>query len=148
MDNYFKFAIGKLQQSGLKITGPRSMVVELLAASRKALSPYEMRDLLKRKKIKADVVTIYRVLEMLEKLGLVHKVLAFNGYIACDTPKNSEDLCHHYLLCQFCHRVDEVKGENLDNLEKKIANNYQFKIESHYLEFMGICHDCSVAGKV
>lgn len=118
------------------------MIIELLAKSKKALSPYEMEDLLKKKRIKADVVTIYRVLEILEKLGLVHKVLAFNGYIAWDTPTNLKEACHHYLLCEKCHEVQEVKGEDLSDLEKKIAKTYRFQIHSHYLEFMGICKRC------
>ena len=54
------------------------MIVELLNKNDKALSPYDMRDQLKKQRINPDVVTIYRVLETLEKLMLVHKVLALN----------------------------------------------------------------------
>lgn len=142
MENYFQFALQKLQESGLKVTQPRSMIVRLLSKSKKALSPYEMKELLAKKKIKADVVTIYRVLEILEKLGLIHKVLAFNGYIACETPTLSQKSCHHYLLCERCHEVNEVKGEDLSCLEKKITQTHLFEIRSHYLEFMGLCGKC------
>jgi len=143
-DAYQKIALEKLKESGLKITKPRQMIVDFLASSDKALSPYEIQTLLQKKKIKSDVVTIYRVLEVLEKLYLVHKVLAFNGYVRCHTNDldNPNDRCHHYLLCKNCKRVQEVEGEDLGNLEKKIEKNYGFKIESHYLEFMGLCKDC------
>ncbi len=112
------------------------MIIRLMAKNKKALTPYEMRDNLKKQKIKADVVTIYRILETLEELSLAHKVLALNGYIACDLAK---ERCHHYLLCKKCHRVDEVEGENLAALEKKIAQKHEFSIDSHYLEFTGLC---------
>ena len=135
-----KRSLEKLADEGLKITKQRHLIVDLLNKSDRALSPYEMRDILKKRGIKADVVTIYRVLELLEKLSLAHKVLAFNGYIRCSTDQNES--CHHYLLCKNCHRVDEVHGENLENVEKRIRKNYNFKIDSHYLEFIGLCANC------
>ena len=142
MHNYISYALKQLKKTDLKITRPRKMIVDLLAKSDKALSPYEMRDLLKKKKINADVVTIYRVLEILENIGLAHKVLAFSGYIRCNTEKMGENSCHHYLLCQNCHRVEEVEGENLHQLEKKISKKHKFEINYHYLEFMGLCEIC------
>lgn len=144
MDNYSSFALNKLKDAGLKLTKPRQLIVNFLAKSEKVLSPYEMRDLLRKKKINTDVVTIYRVLELLESFSLVHKVLAFNGYIKCKTnfKNNSSDICHHYLLCKNCQKVEEVEGEDLTALEKKITKNRKFKIDSHYLEFMGLCKNC------
>ena len=86
--DYTSFALEKLKEAGLKLTNPRKMLVEFLAKSDKVLSPYEMKALLKKEKINADVVTIYRVLEVLESMELVHKVQAFNGYIRCNIKKN------------------------------------------------------------
>lgn len=140
MNAYTKNALKKLQTAGLKITKQRQLIVDLLTKSAKALSPYEMRDILKKQGIKADVVTIYRVLELLEKLSLAHKVLAFNGYIGCST--FSKTSCHHYLLCKNCHRAQEVEGDDLSQIEKRIRKIEHFRIDSHYLEFIGLCAKC------
>jgi Fur family ferric uptake transcriptional regulator len=144
MKNYTQIALKTLKEADFKITKQRQMIVELLAKTDKALSPYDMRNMLKKQKIKADVVTIYRVLETLEKLSLAHKVLAVNGYIRCNTEEigQKENFCHHYLLCKNCHKIDEVEGEDLSKLEKKITNEKKFQIDSHYLEFMGLCSNC------
>ena len=143
MDNYINFALNKLKEDGLKITHPRQMIVKFLAKSQKVLSPYEMRDLLKKQKINADVVTIYRVLEVLEKMSLAHKVLAFNGYIRCNIKsEKTKSNCHHYFVCKQCGKVDEVEGEDLSALERKITRTYKFQIDSHYLEFLGLCAKC------
>ena len=141
MKNYTKYAHKKLQEAGLKITDQREIIVKLLAKSDKALSPYDMRDKLKKQRINADVVTIYRVLETLESLSLVHKVLAVNGYVKCNSEADAK-FCHHYLLCKKCHKIDEVEGEDLSKLEKKIAKTKKFQIDSHYLEFTGLCKNC------
>lgn len=145
MHNYITFALKKIKNSGFKITKQRRMVVELLAKSDKALSPYDMRNILKQQKIKADVVTIYRILETLEKLSLAHKVLAFNGYIHCNTEEfgDNKTSCHHYLICKKCRKIDEIEGENISKLEQKIELEKKFHIDSHYLEFLGLCSECS-----
>lgn len=143
MKNYTKYAIEEIKKAGLKLTKPRQQIVDFLAKSDKVLSPYEMREQLKKSKVNADVVTIYRVLDTLENMGLVHKVLALNGYVRCSTRRlKNEATCHHYLVCGKCHRVEEVKGEDLSALEKRILKNRKFEIRSHYLEFMGICSLC------
>lgn len=142
MKNYIKYALKILKESDYKITKQRQMILELLAKTDKALSPYEMRDMLKKHRINADVVTIYRILETFEKLFIAHKVLALNGYIRCNTKEIGKNFCHHYLLCKNCHKVDEVEGEDLSKLEKKIEKEKKFHIDSHYLEFTGLCKDC------
>lgn len=141
MNHYVQLALGKVKEAKFKITPSRQMVIEFLAKSTKALSPYEIRNLLKKRGSAADVVTIYRILELLEKLGLVHKVLGLNGYIRCGMEEEKAP-CHHYLLCKKCQKVEEAHGENLSMLQKKITKNQKFKVESHYLEFMGICKNC------
>ncbi len=150
MENYIDHTLEQLKQCGLKITAPRRLIVQFLAKSRKALSPYEIREMLQHQNIKADVVTIYRVLELLEKLSLAHKVLAFNGYVRCNTKKlkDMEKRCHHYLICRKCHKVEEVEGENLSRLEEKISSINNFLIEAHYLEFTGLCATCQKSSPV
>lgn len=142
MKKFKQQALKMLREADFKITDQRRMIVELLAKTDKALSPYDMRDALKKRKINADVTTIYRVLETLEKLSLAHKVLAVNGYVRCNTDKPSKNFCHHYLLCKKCHKIDEVEGEDLTKLEKKIAQTKKFQIDAHYLEFTGLCKNC------
>ena len=151
MIEYIDFALGRMQAEKFKITGPRRAVIELLAKSTKALNPYEMKAILEKQKVDIDVVTVYRVLETLEKLALVHKILAFNSYIACNTREDEthdgEENCHHYLLCSKCHKVEEFEGEDLSKLEEKVARETKYQINSHYLEFIGLCADCQKIGK-
>ncbi len=148
MKSYVCFSVECLQDAGYKITESRQTILEFLSKSQKALSPYEIQDLLKRRGIKADVVTIYRVLELFEKLNLVHKILAVNGYVRCHTEQiKKPQACHHYLVCKNCQSVEEVEGENLAPLEKKIVKNYCFDIASHYLEFTGLCAKCRKSKK-
>lgn len=147
MTNYIKYALEKMAEEKFKLTKPRKMIVELLAKSDKALTPYEMRDILKKKKINADVVTIYRVLEVLERMSLAHKVQAMKGFVRCSSDEIGHEegdhcSCHHHLLCRKCHKVTEFHCEDLSDLQKKVSKKEKFHIDSHYLEFMGLCESC------
>jgi Fur family ferric uptake transcriptional regulator len=46
------------------------------------------------------------------------------------------------LICQNCHKIEEVSGDDLEKLEKKISKESGFEIISHNLELMGWCADC------
>lgn len=141
--SYKDLAVQKLQKQGFKLTKPRLMLLELLAKTDKALSPYDMKDLLAKQKIKADVVTIYRILEVLEENSLVHKILSLGRFTKCCLEEEQSD-CHHYLICQNCHKIEEISGDDLEKLEVKVAKQTGFKIISHNLELTGLCSKCRV----
>lgn len=149
--NFLDNALQLMKNNNLKLTKPRLMVVEFLANEQKAMTPYEIRDKLSKDQRKADVVTLYRVLDELEKIGLVHKVITLGRYVRCDDQDFVDhidhdvlDSCHHYLICENCHKVEEVSGEDLSSIEKKIAKNTGFQIKSHTLEFLGLCKACQL----
>ncbi|MCC7432406.1 transcriptional repressor [Candidatus Peregrinibacteria bacterium] len=147
---FLDIALQLMKKNNLKLTKPRLMVIEFLADEQKAMTPYEIRDNLAINKRKADVVTLYRVLDELEKIGLVHKVITLGRYVRCndqgleDVDHQDLDSCHHYLICERCHKVEEISGEDLSTIEKKIAKNNGFQIKSHTLEFLGLCKTCQL----
>lgn len=144
--NYAEHAQELMKEAGLKTTKPRLMVIGFLAGAKEAFTPYEIKDAMAQMEVKADVVTIYRVLEELEKLGLVHKVLALGRYIRCFEEDNCDDHhrdnCHHYLICRNCQAVEEIAGEDLSSIEARIVKEKGFKVEAHSLEFLGLCAKC------
>jgi Fe2+ or Zn2+ uptake regulation protein len=148
-NNFVNFASDKLKLNGLKITSPRKMVLEFLAVQDKAMTPYEIRKMLAGSGKKADVVTLYRILDEFENIGLVHKVVTLGRYVRCDEhgevnnhEHTANNDCHHYLICSSCQKVEEVSGEDLRSLEKKISKITGFQIKSHTLEFLGLCKSC------
>jgi len=140
--NYFEFAVSKLKENDYKLTVMRESVLRLLNENSMPFTPYEVKDELLKKGVKADVVTLYRVFEVFEKIGLVHKVSSLGRYIPCYVQGEANMDCHHYVICKLCKKIEEVEGEDLHSLEAKIQRNLGFKVESHYLEFNGVCNVC------
>ncbi|MGA7605419.1 MAG: transcriptional repressor, partial [Anaerolineales bacterium] len=64
----------QLQDNGYRLTGARRAVVEIVAASQRALTPVEVYDAARDQYPALGLVTVYRTLEKLEELGLIQRV--------------------------------------------------------------------------
>lgn len=148
MSDYIDKALKILKENSFRITKQRLFVIELLDKSKEALSAYEIKDKLHTKKIDIDIVSIYRIIDCLEKNGLIHKILSSNKVKKCKLKhenhcdKHQEHHCHHLLICERCNSVEEIHCAGIPNIVKKIEADSRFKIKSHNLEFYGICNSC------
>jgi len=49
---------------------------------------------------------------------------------------------HHHLVCTSCGRVQDVEANVVEKLENEIQKNKNFKVQSHSMEFFGLCSAC------
>jgi Fur family zinc uptake transcriptional regulator len=88
----------------------------------------------------AKPATIYRALEFLAGLGLVHRVECLNAFVACaDTtrPHNAA-----FLICDCCGAAEEHDlGAYAE--AKAAADLRGFRLDSVLLEARGRCRDCA-----
>lgn len=129
----------KLQNSGYRLTNPLKVIVEILAATPRALGPLEIYDLGRRQYPKMGLVTVYRALEKLEELGLVQRVHQING---CHAYLRAADGHEHILICTRCGRVVYFAGDDLTNLIEGVARQTGFSIQEHWLQLHGLCQGC------
>ncbi|MBI2855064.1 MAG: transcriptional repressor [Chloroflexi bacterium] len=139
---FVKSALKVLRSAGHRITRPRRLVLEALGSREAPMSPYDLQKLLQEGDEHLDVVTIYRVLELLQELNLVHKVLSVGGYVRCRLEDGNG--CHGYLVCRSCGRLQEFSDESLCRKEDELAARLGFHAEHHLSEFSGLCAGCQV----
>lgn len=137
MNDFVDEAEGRLRAEGYRVTRARRQVIAILASADRALSPYALLEALVEQR--PDVVTVYRILELLEHLGLVHRVHSLNGYVACTRLAGGG--CHHPLICIRCGRIAECQGEGLHELEARLAGD-GWEVTGHVLEIQGVCPSC------
>lgn len=133
-------AFTSLQKAGYKITQPRLAVWEVLAGAKKPLSAYDVQKVLKAQH-NLSAITIYRVLELFQELHLVHRIASTGTFMKCS--KRDDAGCHHFLICDKCHKVEEVvsKGECVtSDLSIKKSG---FHPLSHSVEIFGYCQKCA-----
>ncbi|NVD05581.1 zinc uptake transcriptional repressor Zur [Vibrio sp. JPW-9-11-11] len=126
---------------GVRLTSQRKRVFELICASPKASSAYELLEELKLSEPQAKPPTVYRALDFLLEQGFIHRVESTNSYIQCCSC-NAHKHHSHLLICDKCGNVIELQDDSLVALLKDNAQAYGFTITNHVIESHGICQSC------
>jgi Fur family zinc uptake transcriptional regulator len=128
----------------LAFTASRRRVLELLAASPAApLGAYDLAELLRTEDGRRMApVQVYRALEFLQGLGLVHRIATRNAYLACDHGHGPEDTVM-FLVCQSCGNVTEACApEGFERGLKGAATAAGFQAIHPVVEVEGECASC------
>ncbi|MBY0449445.1 MAG: transcriptional repressor [Cyanobacteria bacterium] len=147
--SYTEQALHTLKHAGLRITKPRKVVIDLLDNSPVPLSAYEIKEKIDSLGEKIDTVSVYRIIETLEKHHLIHRLLSSSKVQKCrlspesSCDKHQSDHCHHLLVCSECHTVSEVHCPGANDLVQAVQQAAHFQITSHAIEFYGVCGSCS-----
>ncbi len=131
--------LDSLKNNGYRLTAPRRAVVEIIASSARALTPFEVYDAALKENPDLGLVSVYRTLEKLEQLGLIQRVHQPSG---CQAFLPTGSGHQHLLLCQNCGRAVLFDGDELSTLFTSVARKTGFKIREHWLQLFGLCADC------
>jgi Fur family ferric uptake transcriptional regulator len=132
--------IDTLKSRGYKLTRQRRAILETITRSQSHLVPAEVYKKANKQYRGIGLVTIYRTLELLARLGFICEMHSDNS---CRSYMMRRSTCHHHhLLCSICQKVVDFTDCDLRQMEEKIAHQTDFKIDSHLDEFVGRCNDC------
>lgn len=134
----------QLEKNSYRLTPQRAAVVSVLIDSADDhLSAEEI--FLHTKKIYPDIglATVYRNLELLEKLNIIHRFDYGDGQNRYEIRLGmDEQHYHHHLICKKCGAIGEFKTDLLEAIEKRITEESGFKVTDHCLRFFGLCAAC------
>ncbi len=129
----------ELRKSSLKVTPARLGVLSVLEHADTPLDVASIARSLEKSKIRADKVTVFRILNSLTGKGLL-KPIQFNEgklrYEYAGKPK------HHHFICEQCGKIIDVMGCNIYLLERDIEKKKKVRVLRHSLEFFGLCANC------
>ncbi len=128
-----------LRQYGFKLTPQRWVVIRTIISSQDHLTPAAMYKKVHQEHPNIGLVTIYRTLGILAKLGLICELHAGGS---CRSYAISAPGRHHHLICSNCGTVVDFTGYNLSRLEQRLSIETGFKVADHLLEFIGLCQAC------
>ena len=127
----------QLKRGGLKTTAARLRLLDIFKHATKPLSVKEIAKLIKGSGV--DLVTLYRNVEALEKLGVIKQIRWQN-------PESFYELSgrhHHHLVCSNCGKIADVEGCKISLNTKQLLKQSGFaQINDHSLEFFGLCSKC------
>lgn len=134
----------KLQSHNYKLTPQREATVRVLLENKEDhLSAEDVFMMVKEKAPETGLATVYRTLELLVELQIVHKMNFGDGVSRYDLHEENMSRHHHHLLCIKCNSVDEIMDNWLTGIEERVENEYAFQITDHRLVFHGVCYRCN-----
>lgn len=136
----------QLRQAGLKVTGPRLKILELLEqASTRHLSAEEIYKTLLESGEDIGLATVYRVLTQFETAGLVKRQNFEDTYSVFELNQGPH---HDHLVCIKCGRVDEFVDKTIEQRQKIVAKQANYQMTDHSLIIYGVCNKCSKKQKL
>ena len=148
VDQILMSAEQSCRSSGTRLTEKRKRVLAGLIKSEKALSAYEIVDVVQQEYGESPpAMSVYRILDFLAGENLVHKLHVANKYVAC-----SHIACDHthqvpqFLICDECSNVKEIGIQK--TLISTLKNNVEaagYVLKSPQLELHCLCQSCAQA---
>lgn len=136
-----RLAEAKSTEHGERLTPARLTAYAELLSSETPLSAYELiARLEERLQRKIAPLTVYRHLDFLIRIGLVHRIESKQAYLTCDHPEHSHE--SQYLLCSECGKADEIESKQLWTLLNGLLVEKGFKPNNSVVEVTGVCSDC------
>ena len=132
--------VNKLKEAGLKVTHSRCKILELFQSSPdEHYTADKLKDLLADSGETIGLATIYRVLTQLEMADLIQKNNFQENHSAYELKKSH----HDHLICTKCGKIIEFMNDDLEKLQEKISDKYQFRLDSHVMTLFGVCKNGS-----
>ena len=127
-----------LKDAGLKVTHPRTKILDILQSNPDMhLSADEIHNKLVDHNESIGLATVYRVLTQLEVAGLIQKNQFSDNQSSYEIKKQH----HDHLICTKCGKIIEFINNDLEALQEKISDKYQFRLDSHVMTLFGVCKD-------
>jgi Fur family ferric uptake transcriptional regulator len=124
-----------LKEAGYSMTAARSTVFQALAGR----GPQGMRSLVIACR-GIDRASVYRTVELFEKLGIVQRLQQGWKYQLELTDKFT--VHHHHITCSRCGTSADLEDRELEAVIAAMATKRGFLLSGHQVEIQGICRTC------
>jgi Fur family ferric uptake transcriptional regulator len=129
-----------LKNKDLKLTGQRKIILDAFLNIETHVTAEELYDIIKKDNPEVGVATVYRTLKILCEAGLANEVKFSDRSTRYEHLFDHEH--HDHLICIKCGKYTEVRDQEIEDLQQKLAQKNKFQILRHRMELYGICEDC------
>ncbi len=139
MEQYRDIA-GELSKHGYRMTPQRMMILSAIENSDDHISAEEIYAQIVAKYPNINISTVYRTLELLEKMGLVTKTDLGEGRVRYHPADKGH---HHHLVCRECGAIIDLDESVLTSLKSTLLRQYKFNADLRHLAILGRCVNCN-----
>ena len=134
----------KFQKKGLKLTDQRRTIARVILESKEAYGESDHPDVdelykrVSKLDSKISIATVYRTVKLFEESGILTKHDFKGGKARYEALVESH---HDHLIDIKTGEIIEFVDEEIEKLQKKVAEKYGYKLVDHKLELYGIKKD-------
>lgn len=144
-ESFQQTCLRALRDGGSRVTHARVAVIDALASAAKPMSVQDvMKEVRKSSPLEpVDLVSIYRTLDKLNELELVHQVSPSGDFLPCRHAACGHDR-HVMMRCRDCACIKECDvGEmTLLPLINFLSHDQGFKADGKTIQIDGVCEAC------
>lgn len=134
-----------LSDAGYRSSGPREEVIGAIAELGCSITAREIADLLRERGSGVGLASIYRALDLLDRLGLVQRFDVGEGVARYEAALPGGDH-HHHLVCDSCGTVEPFEDQALEDAIHGLSDKTAFAIAAHDVTLRGECPTCRAIG--
>lgn len=136
-------ALYVLGSHGYRAGGARSAVVEFLGRRGGCLTAEEVVDDLRHEDRRAGAASVYRALNLLSELGLLHRAAIGDAPVRYDLVHPGTTHHHHHIVCERCGRTVTFEDAELEAAIDAVSARVGCVVDSHDVTLRGACADCA-----
>lgn len=126
-----------LREHGYSATKQRHIIFKALLHK----DPMTVRELYEITKKHLDRASMYRIVELFEKLGIITR-LSIGWKYKIELSDTFSDH-HHHLTCLNCHKITSINRHELEQFITHLAHENNFIALEHQVEIQGYCQNCT-----
>jgi Fe2+ or Zn2+ uptake regulation protein len=128
-----------LRERGQRVTPQRLMVARVLSDLDRHVTAEVVYDEVSHRMPGVSLPTVYATLELLEGIGLIHRVASERGAVIYD-PRTDE---HHHLVCRRCGAIVDVDAPVEAESLLSAARSAGFAPDHAQVVVRGLCANCA-----
>ena len=127
-----------LHERGMRMTPQRQLVLDAVRELGHA-TPEKVCAQVQQAAPAVNITTVYRSLDLLERLGLVRHTHLGHGAPTYSAHEHE----HVHLVCHDCGTVTEADRELLATLAQRLSAELGFSLDVAHVALSGLCRDCN-----
>ncbi len=139
MHQYVDSSNDLLHKRGYRLTPQRYLVLSVIQEANGHISLDQIAERVQQINPRVSLSTIYRTLELLNELDLIHENHLPGESLHYEMPQGNN---HHHLVCKKCKTMIHLDDDILGDLHERLHGQYHFHNLSLGLLATGYCDAC------
>ena len=134
-----------IRQMGLKLTQQRMSILKALTQPGPVhITAQELFERVNPQHPEIGFATVYRFLRTLTQHNFVTELRMGGAPARYELTPGRH---HDHLMCTECGQIVEFENEQIERLQREVAQKNSFQLTGHVLELYGLCRSCTEKNK-